>query len=551
MPTGNAAKKRLRKKNAKARKQAEALQAACAKAQQPVAAVTRSEDAVAVTYVSDTQLLASDPNFEEFQRVFAAFSTPETLTGQESEAAEEEGSGGGEAAADAASGGDGDGEEGGASKQLSNRNLKLSKRLSVAELKQLVRRPDVVEVWDATASDPRLLAHLKAYRNTVAVPKHWNQKRKYLQGKRGIEKPPFQLPDFIEATGISKIREAYFDKEAEKSSKQKGRERTKPSMGKMDVDYQVLHDAFFRFQTKPKLTRHGQIYYEGKEFEVNVKEKRPGVLSAELRAALGMPEGELYPPPWLINMQRYGPPPTYTGLKIAGLNAAIPEGAQFGFHPGGWGKPPVNELGQPLYGDVFGTAATASALVPAAPIEKEPWGELLEEESEEEEEEAEPAAAEDAEDDNAVSGISSVASTASVSTAGAETPGTFVLRKDQEEEQEKALYQVIESKEASVGSGIVGSSHHYVMPSGSDKAASKSGLLSTSRDVEVNLNPEDFGSDEAFKTALREKYEESLSASSAARKKGDVSDVVRENEAKRKRKLEKGGDGGKKKSFKF
>jgi hypothetical protein len=36
----------------------------------------------------------------------------------------------------------------------------------------------------------------------VAVPRHWSQKRKYLQGKRGLEKPPFKLPEFIEATGI-------------------------------------------------------------------------------------------------------------------------------------------------------------------------------------------------------------------------------------------------------------------------------------------------------------------------------------------------------------
>lgn len=42
---------------------------------------------------------------------------------------------------------------------------------------------------------------LQALRNTVSVPRHWSQKRKYLQGKRGIEKPPFKLPDFIEATG--------------------------------------------------------------------------------------------------------------------------------------------------------------------------------------------------------------------------------------------------------------------------------------------------------------------------------------------------------------
>lgn len=27
----------------------------------------------------------------------------------------------------------------------------------------------------------------------------------------------------------------------------------------------------------------------------------------------------------------------------------------FGYHAGGWGKPPVDEMGKPLYGDVFGT----------------------------------------------------------------------------------------------------------------------------------------------------------------------------------------------------
>ena len=50
---------------------------------------------------------------------------------------------------------------------------------------------------------------VQAYRNSVPVPRHWSQKRKYLQGKRGIEKPPFVLPDFIEATGIGQMRQAY------------------------------------------------------------------------------------------------------------------------------------------------------------------------------------------------------------------------------------------------------------------------------------------------------------------------------------------------------
>ena len=43
--------------------------------------------------------------------------------------------------------------------------------------------------------------------------------------------------------------------------------------------------------------------------------------------------------------------------QVPGLNAPIPPGTQFGYQAGGWGKPPVNEEGEPLYGDVFGQFA--------------------------------------------------------------------------------------------------------------------------------------------------------------------------------------------------
>ena len=92
----------------------------------------------------------------------------------------------------------------------------------------------------------------------------------------------------------------------------------------------------------------------------------------------------LVPPPWLIAMQRYGPPPSYPNLKIPGLNAPIPDGCSFGYHAGGWGKPPVDETGKPLYGDVFGTAdaAYAQQMTPEE-IDTTLWGEM-ESESEEE-----------------------------------------------------------------------------------------------------------------------------------------------------------------------
>ncbi|KAI3910247.1 hypothetical protein MKW98_016516, partial [Papaver atlanticum] len=151
--------------------------------------------------------------------------------------------------------------------EVSNKKKKLQRRMKIAELKQLCARPDLVDVWDTTAANPKLLVFLKSYRNTVPVPRHWCQKMKFLQGKRGIEKQPLQLPDFISETGIEKIRQAYIEKEYGKKLKQKQRDRMTPKMGYMGIDYQVLRDAFFKYQTKPKLTSHCDLYHEGKEFE--------------------------------------------------------------------------------------------------------------------------------------------------------------------------------------------------------------------------------------------------------------------------------------------
>ena len=57
----------------------------------------------------------------------------------------------------------------------------------------------------------------------------------------------------------------------------------KPRMGKMDIDYDVLHDAFFKFQTKPRMNNFGDIYYEGKENDIRSKNFKPGKLSDSLR----------------------------------------------------------------------------------------------------------------------------------------------------------------------------------------------------------------------------------------------------------------------------
>lgn len=212
-------------------------------------------------------------------------------------------------------------------KQISKRQAKQLSRISIPELKQKVCRPELVEIHDATAKDPIFLLHMKSTKNSVPVPMHWNSKRRYLQGKRGYEKPPFQLPEFIKRTGIEEMRDSVQEKESNKSLKAKTRDRVQPKMGKIQMDYQQLHDAFFKWQTKPRLTIHGDLYYEGKEFERRFK-KKPGELSNDLRRALGMPVGpnaHRYPPPWLAAMKRHGPPPSYPYLRIPGLNCPFPD----------------------------------------------------------------------------------------------------------------------------------------------------------------------------------------------------------------------------------
>jgi splicing factor 3B subunit 2 len=453
--------------------------------------------------------------------------------------------------------------------RLSKKKMKKLNRLSVAELKQLVSRPDVVEMHDVTARDPKLLVHLKATRNTVPVPRHWCFKRKYLQGKRGIEKPPFELPEFIKATGIMEMRAALQEKEDQKSMKQKMRERVRPKMGKIDIDYQKLHDAFFRWQIKPKMTIHGDLYYEGKEFETRLKEKKPGNLSDELRTALGMPIGptsDKVPPPWLIAMQRYGPPPSYPNLKIPGLNAPIPEGCSFGYHAGGWGKPPVDESGKPLYGDVFGTQGNEfQAPAQEEEIDRTRWGEL-ESESESEEE-----SSEEEEDEEAVdaTGLVTPGETGLVTPSGltsvpigVETPDMIELRKRRIEDamdqggDTPALYTVLPEKKTNVGGAMMGSSHIYdisaVVGGGGQKKPPGPPGQPVAEGVEVALNPEELDLDTA---AMQAKYEQTVREQQNQLEKEDLSDMVAEHAAKQKKRKKQQPDSGrtakKYKEFKF
>ena len=207
---------------------------------------------------------------------------------------------------------------------LSKKRQKKLSRMKLSSLKQFSKYPEVVEAWDPTSPDPKLLIYFKCLRNTVPVPSHWAQKNQYLQGRRGQVREPFKLPDFIESTGISHIRNVDDEK---KGLKQRLRERMTPKLGRLDIDYQVLHDAFFKYQTKPSLSLHGEVYYENKEFENRMKNFQPGRISLNLRSALGINETSI--PPFVANMQRYGPPPAYPNLRIPGVNAPLNDPAAY------------------------------------------------------------------------------------------------------------------------------------------------------------------------------------------------------------------------------
>ncbi|KAK5071332.1 hypothetical protein LTR64_007836 [Lithohypha guttulata] len=410
--------------------------------------------------------------------------------------------------------------------KISKKKRKEQSKLSVAELKALVRKPDVVEWTDTSAQDPKMLVHLKSYRNVVPVPTHWSLKREYLSSKRGIEKAAFSLPKFIQETGIAEMRDAVLEKQNEASLKQQQRARVQPKMGKLDIDYQKLYEAFFKFQTKPELTRYGEVYYEGKEYETNLRHLRPGELSDELKEALNMPPGA--PPPWLINQQRYGPPPSYPALKIPGLNAPPPPGASWGFHPGGYGKPPVDEAtNRPLYGgDIFGVLQQQQQTQQGEPVEKDLWGELqAAEESEEEEEDEEEAEDEDEEEGGAglqtPSGTQTAAglqSSVPTDIGGTETVSEFDLRKrrgteTEESSQPRSAYTVVPERQTRV-EGFFGGDRAYDLKAAQQGNIPVLGQEESRKrkkpgDVEVSMNPDDLAARDGLdKEDVRRAYDE-------------------------------------------
>lgn len=544
-----------------------------------------SKDKAADDKSADLAIEDDDPAFAEYKNIFQKFGADldEDEVQREANAGNQ-----GDAFWDQDDDIPSEGEEDGQPKLSKKKRKKLNK-LSIAELKALVRNPEVVEWQDPSSTDPRLLVQIKAQRNVVPVPGHWSLKREYLSSKRGIEKPPFKLPKFITDTGITEMRDAVLEKQAEQTLKQKQRERVSGKMGKLDIDYQKLYDAFFRFQTKPDLTRFGDLYHEGKEWEADYRYFKPGEVSDSLRDALGMQPG--FPPPWLLQQQRVGPPPSYPLLKIPGLNAPLPSGASWGFGPGQWGKPPVDEYNRPIYGgDIFGVTAGQPgaptqlqvAQPQAEPVDRTLWGELKPAEESDEEESDEDEEDEEEEDADVPGGLQTP--------GGLETPGGFVssvptdyhgpsgvessmagefdLRKQRrgyETEESvagpRSAYQVIPERQ-SRAEGFFGSDRVY------DLSKNKGGVPVLGQedesrkrkkpgDVDVALDPEALASHDGIsKEELRKRFEEGRKEDGIGKNwqsyDDDLSEMIAQESRKRiKRDEEKRSGGDKKKEAKY
>lgn len=533
------------------------------------------------TSATDLTVDDDDPAFSEYKTIFLKFGTDL----EENEAVREANAGNkGEAFFDQDDEIPSEDEDG--QPKMSKKKRKKLNKLSIAELKALVRNPEVVEWQDPSSTDPRLLVQIKAQRNVVPVPGHWSLKREYLSSKRGIEKPPFKLPKFISNTGITEMRDAVLEKAAEQTLKQKQRERVSGKTGKLDIDYQKLYDAFFRFQTKPDLTRFGDLYHEGKEWEADYRYFKPGEVSDSLREALGMQPG--FPPPWLLQQQRVGPPPSYPLLKIPGLNAPLPPGASWGFGPGQWGKPPVDEYNRPIYGgDIFGVTAgipagqTQAVQSQAEPIDRTIWGELKPPEEDEEEDESEDEEEDEDEEDVDVPG-------GLQTPGGLETPGGFVssvptdyngasgvessmagefdLRKQRrgyETEESvgapRSAYQVIPERQARA-EGFFGSDRVYDFSKNKPVLGQEDDGRKRKKpgDIDVALDPEALASHDGIsKDELQRRYEQGRKEGGVGKQweySDDLSDMIAQESRKRiKRDEEKraGGDKEKKTKYRF
>jgi splicing factor 3B subunit 2 len=385
------------------------------------------------------EITSDDPLFLQFSSIFTKFQGIDDAEEEEPEENQLDLKG------DVYYSSDSDVSDSDSSKPLSSRQLRKSTKVPLALLKSATNNPQLVDWYDVDAKDPYLLVALKSQPNAVQVPEHWTAKREYLSQRKGLERPPFQLPKYIQDTGIQDMRGA-----DDRNLRQQQRDKVQPKMGRLDIDYQRLHDAFFKHQSKPRLFGFGDLYFEGREgedFKEEVLSLKPGVISSALRKALELPDNNRVPPPWISLMVKLGKSQSYKQLLIPGVDM---EYDNKGYRDG-------SIHGQMMRG--------------------EHWGKLTEEsdsEEEEEEEEEEEVLgellAEDQEDEVPDDDEQPV----KVAITEVGRNGRQVSTKSvpiESDEGPKSLYRVLEEKKMDAGDGILDSKVGYNLGNGNGNAA--------------------------------------------------------------------------------
>merc|ERR1712032_1486466 len=132
---------------------------------------------------------------------------------------------------------------------LSKRKNRVASRPSLVSSKQLSLKAEEVFSFDTTAEDPHTLLYLKSVFDSWEVPTNWDRRR----CKTMTSCDPsalFVLPSFLLSTGVSAIRNhGLYDID---NTSHPGRNRIRPKSSRIQLNYDVLRDAFFKYQSKPE-----------------------------------------------------------------------------------------------------------------------------------------------------------------------------------------------------------------------------------------------------------------------------------------------------------
>lgn len=431
-------------------------------------------------FESDMDKLLSMPEFSQFKQVFDRFHTEDAITTEDPKK--------GDIMSDDDAPLESDSETETKTNttdqpKMSKKKLRKANKMPLSELKAIASNPELVQWYDVDAADPVLLVQIKSRKNHIEVPPHWQYKRDYLSSKRGFEKKAFELPRFISETGITDMRDTTQEDDA--TLKQRQRERVQPKMNRLDMDYQKLHDAFFKFQTKPKLSKFGDVYYEGKENEkFDYSVFKPGVVSLELRSALGIPDGVAMP--WIQKMHQLGTPPSYPDMKFPGFNAPVElqDGATIEL-----------DHGDEVERELFGTLLVVDESESEEEEDEEDGQDSGEDEDEPQyvDEEEIGRNHEDANGDDAVvmedevQVVEEPSDEEDVPLAEVELASRD---KDDEQVDPKKLYQIIKEN-VKAGSGLMSSGRSYEIPSAGAKRKSSGGEQQLSKKAKTETSKQE------------------------------------------------------------